>query len=356
MNVQAWTPPESGLGPKDLPLWNRAMSYMGAPLPLDGTTSASLRLSPIASPHLTGPLHALKSAQGQTLYVHIDAFPYQQLLGVDFDLDAVGALPPDLVGAIYAGSTEFLLHRFPDTLTAGMTYQAIQADVVAHADDLKWFAAALDGLSETPVFFSFGATAEDICAFLHGKLDQPRSVLSVLRDTLDVALHRMIGQATLSLADVRDLGPGDFIVLEDAATGDLEIRCEDRAFYFETHEDGWLCTAIHPFENVRKMPVMDDTPKDTQTPGLPTEDDATLPDMTALASTVLTFECGTTRMTLVELEAIQTGAIVPLPDQLIADGIQVTIRAGDHPIATGDVVQVDDRLAVRVNRLLTRTS
>lgn len=354
MNVQTWTPPRSGLKTKDLPLWNLAMSYMGAPLPLEGT-GASLRLSPIAAPHLTGPLHELKSAEGQTVYAHIDAFPYQQLLGVDFDLDAAGDLPADLMDAIYAGSTEFLLHRFPDTLTAGMTYQASQADALVQADDLKWFAAALDGLAETPVFFSVGATADDICAFLKDKLDRPGSVLTVLRDTLDVALHRVIGRARLELGAVRDLEPGDFIVLEDAVTGDLEIRCEDRAFYFETHEDGWLCKAIRPIENIRKMPAMDDTLNDPHPAERPTQDDATLPEMAALASTVLTFECGTTRMTLAALEALQTGAIVPLPDQLIEDGIQVTVRAGDHPIAMGDVVQIDDRLAVRVNRLLTRT-
>ncbi|MEL6840632.1 MAG: FliM/FliN family flagellar motor switch protein [Pseudomonadota bacterium] len=350
MTAQAWIPPDSGLGHGDLPLWNMAMTHMGAPLPL-GDTGASLRLSPIAAPHVTGPLHALQSGKGQTLYVHLDAFPYQDLLGVDFDLDAASDLPRDLADAIYAGSAEFLLHAFPDALTAGMTYQTIVADEVPQADDLKWFAAALDGLSKTSVFFSLGATADDICAFLHDKVRQPRPVLTALRETLDVTMHRVVGRARLDLDDVRNLGLGDFIVLEDATSADLALHCEDRTYYFETVEEGWRCTAVHPFEDIRKIPAMDDAPSDPQ--DLSTE---AAPAIADHVSTVLTFECGEARVTLAELEGFQTGAIVPLPDQLTKDGVQVTIRAGAQPIATGEIVQIDDRIAVRISQLLTPTS
>ena len=349
MNVQTWIPPDSGIGSKDLSLWNMAMSHMGTPLPLDGS-GIRLRLSPIAAPHVTGPMHVMRTAEGQQFYVHLDAFPYQQMLGVDFDLDAAGDLPSALADAIHAGSAEFLLQKFPDTLTAGMTYQATQADALDEAGGLQWFAAALDGLAETPAFFSIGAKASAICAFLNGSLQQSRTVLTALRQTLDVALHRLVGRAVLKVGDVRGLDLGDFIVLEDAVSDNVVIRSDDRAFYFETVEEGWRCTAIHPFKNVRKMSAMDDTPSDPKEP-----ENETLAEMAEAVSTVLTFECGTASVTMAELEAFQTGAIVPLPSQLTENGVQVTIRAGDHAIAKGEIVQIDDRVAVRSSQLLTRT-
>ncbi len=360
MTAAAWRPPESGIAQKDLPLWNMAMSHMGAPMPLD-QSGVSLRLSPIAAPHLKGPLHALNAASGETLFLHLDAFPYAELLGVDFDLDAVAGLPSNLADAIYTGSAELLLNAFPDTLTAGISYETIMADAATQPDELKWFAAALDGLANTPVFFSVGATAADICALLNEKLHQPRPVLTGLRQTLDVAAYRLIGHAFLPLDAVRDLGIGDFIVLAPTEAGDVAIMCEDRAFYFETTEDGWLCNAIQSLAHVRKMTAMDDAPIDPQDPADvipkdPQDMTAPLPEMAALVSTVLTFECGEARVTLAELESFQSGAIVPLPDQLTQDGVQVTIRAGEQAIATGEIVHVDDRIAVRINRLLAQTS
>ncbi|WP_373636880.1 FliM/FliN family flagellar motor switch protein [Yoonia sp. BS5-3] len=351
MTAQHWTPPDSGVAPSDLPLWNMAMNHMGAPLPLAGT-GASLRLSPIGAPHITGPMHELRAADGQRLFLHLDAFPFAQLLGVDFDLEAANDLPPAVADAIYKGSAVFLLQAFPAALTAGMTFEGADTQDGPDMGQLQWFAAALDGLAESPVFFSIGASATDICAFLNGKLHTPNTVLTGLRDRLDVPLHRLIGRAALKLDQVRSLEIGDFIVLEDPATADLILRCEDRIYHFEPAEDGWLCQTVQPFENFRKLHAMDNAPGDPVAPQA--DEDAALPDMASLVSTMLIFECGTTRMTLSELESLQTGAIVPLPHQLTADGLQVTIRAGAQTIASGEIVQIDDRLAVRVNQLLTQ--
>ena len=85
MTAQPWVPPSSGVPLNDLPLWNAAMSYMDAPIRL-ANSRASLRLSPIASPMLTGPVHVFRSAQGETFLIHLDAFPYKDLFDVDLDL------------------------------------------------------------------------------------------------------------------------------------------------------------------------------------------------------------------------------------------------------------------------------
>ncbi|MDX8355138.1 FliM/FliN family flagellar motor switch protein [Cognatiyoonia sp. IB215182] len=357
MTVQSWIPPNGGIDPQDLPLWNMAISHMEAPIAL-GASGLSLRLSPIAAPHLTGPLHAFQNADGRMLYAHIDAFPCADLLGIDFDLATADDLPPVLAASLQAGSAEFILNALPSESVGDLRYGNIvdgaETQALLERGDLKWFAAAIDGLAAT-IFVSIAATATDICAYLQGRLHHSRSVLTSLRETLDVPVQRFLGSATLALAEVQTLEVGDFVVLEQAAQDDLALRCKDRIFHFETAEAGWLCTAIRPAQDVGHQPAMEETSTDPLEPTETATPEETLPEMSALVSTLVTFECGQAQMTLAELESLQTGAVVPLPDQLTKGGLQVTMRAGGQPIATGDIVQIDDRIAVRINRLLAQS-
>ncbi len=357
MTLQSWIPPNSGIDPRDLPLWNMAISHMEAPIEL-GSSGMSLSLSPIADPNIAGPLHSFLSTEGFTFYAHIDAFPYSELLGIDFDLAAADNLPSALASSLHTGSAEFVLNALPSEFVCDLNYGYIVDDderqALLERGDLKWFAAAIDGLAAT-IFVSIAVTATDFCAFLQGRLHHSRSVLTNLRETLDVPARRVLGSATLSLAEAETLKVGDFVVLEQARLDDLVMRCEDRIFHFETAEAGWLCSAIHPALDAGYHAAMDETLTDSQIPSETEAFEETLPEMSALVSTLLTFECGQAKMTLEELESLQVGAVVPLPDQLTKSGLLVTIRAGNQPIATGDIVQIDERIAVRVNRLLAQT-
>ncbi|MEL7390229.1 MAG: FliM/FliN family flagellar motor switch protein [Pseudomonadota bacterium] len=357
MTVQSWIPSDSGIDLQDLPLWNMAISHMEAPIAL-GTEGLSLRLSAIAAPRLTGPLHSFKNEDGKRFYVHIDAFPYEKLLGIDFDLAKAGDLPPVLATSLLAGSAEFVLNALPREYVSDLRYCEVigdaETEVLLERNDLKWFAAAIDGLAAT-VFVSIAATATDICGYLQGRLQHSRSVLTNLREMLRVSVHRFVGSATLAIADVQSLQIGDFVILEQAAPDDLALRCDDRIFHFETAEAGWLCTAIRSAQDLGCKPAMDEPFTDPLEPSETEPTEKTLPDMSALISTLVTFECGQAQMTLAELESLQTGAVVPLPDQLTKDGLQVIMRAGNQPVATGDILQIDDRIAVRINRLLVQS-
>ncbi len=360
MTAHRWVPPSSGVAHTDLPLWNAAMTHMEVPLAL-GTSGASLRLSPIAAPVLTGPLHVFHTPQGGPLYVHIDAFPFADLLGVDIDLAAVNDMPASVADAIHAGAAEILRNGFPQTLTAGVDSGGMLAvDGVQDLPDgqaLRWFAAALDGLAPSAIFFSVGVSAQDACTFLADKAIQPRTVLSSLKSSLNTSITRQLGHATLDLSQMRQIAPGDFIVLERAETAGVTLCSEGHSFSFEQTDEGWRCDSVHPIQPHRKSPPMADHPAD---PMDSPQDEATVtsspPDIAAVVATTLTFDCGETRVSLAELESFQVGAIVTLPEELTKDGLTVTIRSGDTAIAMGDLVQVDDRVAVRINRLLTKTS
>ncbi|MEM8797298.1 MAG: FliM/FliN family flagellar motor switch protein, partial [Pseudomonadota bacterium] len=75
---------------------------------------------------------------------------------------------------------------------------------------------------------------------------------------------------------------------------------------------------------------------------------APIPDV----QVALTFDLGQVEVPIATLESWQPGTIVDLGETPNAAETVVTIRANGTAIAEGDIVQLDDRIGVRVTRLL----
>ncbi len=66
------------------------------------------------------------------------------------------------------------------------------------------------------------------------------------------------------------------------------------------------------------------------------------------------FDIGDKDISLAEIESWQPGAVVALDPPQFAGRVEVTLRVNGRAIATGDLIAIDDRLAVRLSRLLLR--
>lgn len=66
------------------------------------------------------------------------------------------------------------------------------------------------------------------------------------------------------------------------------------------------------------------------------------------------FDIGERDFTLAEIETWQPGAVVALEPPALAGRVEVTLGVNGRAIAVGDLVAIDDRLAVRLSRLLLR--
>jgi flagellar motor switch/type III secretory pathway protein FliN len=64
------------------------------------------------------------------------------------------------------------------------------------------------------------------------------------------------------------------------------------------------------------------------------------------------FDIGRKSVPLAALSQWQNGTIVDLEPPALADGVAVTIRCNGDVVGTGDLVRIDDRIAVRVTRFL----
>ncbi len=354
MNATSWKPPTSGVPAEDLALWNAAMSHMGAPLAL-GATGSVLRLSPISAPDLHGACAAVTLQTGGTAFFHLDAYPFEAMLDVGFDIADLHALAGPLHDAIYEGALQTLLDAVPQDLSRDLNFAHIvpidAMETRVKANELVWFAAVLEGLCPDPAFFSVGVSAGDLCAFLKPQVINPRSAFPGLKAQIETRVLRFLGGAHLASAQVRGLEIGDLIVLDPAEPQELALMNGRDLYLFEQAEAGWQCTAVRPlFSHVRNFPMDEPIAESAQAEATET------PQIADIAQTLLTFDLGEISVSLAELEQYQVGAIVPLPDAALSDGaVEVSVRVAGNRIAAGDLVQIDDRIAVRLNRILIGT-
>ena len=230
-----------------------------------------------------------------------------------------------------------------------MSFVGFEEKAECAARDLVWFAARLDGLCAEPAFFSVGLTAVDLCAFLKSLVISPRIAVPGLKSEVKKPLLRFVGQACLPTADVQELETGDLIILEDLEPAELTLQDGDALYTFETAEMGWTCTGTRTLCLPDGSLTMDENfepnadPSAEGTPGV---------KMTEIAQTLLTFDLGEVSLSLSELEQFQVGAIVAMPEDVQkAPAVEVTLRVSGTKIAKGDLIQIDNRIAVRLNSI-----
>ncbi len=157
---------------------------------------------------------------------------------------------------------------------------------------------------------------------------------------LPVRLRAEIGRADLPAAELRTLGAGDVILLDQYLVGPegelwlgipqgqgLRVRAEHSSYLVT---QGWT-----------SLMTQTATPAEDTPPAEPLDLDA--------VPVRLTFDLGDRALPLSELRALQPGAIFDLQRPL-TDG-PVMIRANGALIGTGDLVEVEGRIGVRVGAL-----
>lgn len=164
---------------------------------------------------------------------------------------------------------------------------------------------------------------------------------------LPVRLRAVVGAATLPAAELRSLGGGDVILLDEYLVGPqgelwlaaphgqgLRVRAE-KSSYFVTQ--GWTS-------------LMTDTSSQAESGEAAGHAEHAAEPLAVDAIPVrLSFDLGERSMTLAELRQLQPGAVFDLQRPL-ADG-PVMIRANGALLGTGELVDIDGRIGVRVSML-----
>lgn len=335
---------ELGLATDTARQWSALASLAGEPITL-GPIEITFSLA--AAPSPAAVVAAVSTRTGLRAIVRLADFPFKTQFGIDLGEADVEALPATLRRAILEGVVEMVWGAMPETGLGPLSVGAVgplaeQSGHLAPAAT-RWLSVTVKGAASGPVAVLVGLEAAALARWIGTGRIAPHRVWAALKTRIDVeAVHRL-GRLALPAAEMRGLGPGDLIVMPTLAEGRAEVVVDGMVFELARAGDRWTVAGRHRDGRApipaNGAPTLND----------PTQTGGTL-DIQALPLT-LDFEIGRTTLPLADLEAWQVGATVPIgvPDR--AAGVEVTIRANGAVVGLGDLVKIDDRLAVRLTRL-----
>jgi type III secretion protein Q len=170
--------------------------------------------------------------------------------------------------------------------------------------------------------------------------------LAALRLTLRVEA----GWARLPLAELRTLRPGDTLVLDEAwVTPGLEgPPATVRLRAAGARRTAWWCTAGDGGLRLERVERSAESPTGEGRRMQDTNGTATIVDRTGDAPVEVTVELARFTLPLEELGRLSPGEVVVTGRTI---GERVVLRAGDRALATGELVDVDGEVGVRVLEL-----
>src|SRR5262249_48735880 len=153
-----------------------------------------------------------------------------------------------------------------------------------------------------------------------------------------------LGSLSVRYSRLAQLQPGDLVVLPEMPSDLVLVRAYTGCYAIRRVEQKWVCISREDAARYRAAPgviegmgAMSQESSDPERAALPGE-----------LGVIIDFALGRTTVPLARVQAWQPGMIVSLEPPAVNDGVEVTIRANGQVIGTGDLVRIDDRVAVRL--------
>lgn len=360
----AWLPPSTGLRRTDV--WNALVALSGQPIPLDGG-SVSFALTELP-PGDAWCLGLIPRGLDVTLLVHVRVYPFRQRHEVELDVADLSALPSGLHEAMYQGIVSALAASvWPGQAEAlQIGEQNVRTAFPAFAaSTVQWFSVEVSGADGLAIELDLGAERADLLRLIGDRLPAGSPAQLQLADRINVSADITLGSISLTFADLAALEPGAVVVLAEQDPSIVQLRIEKQLLDLEKTDDGWRCTktlAVDGFPARARRYNQDwgrgmNDDANTDGPGDEAGDPVGLDAATGVDSlspdalgVTIDFDIGRLSVPLSALAQWQAGTIVDLDPPALADGVAVTIRANGNAVGMGDLVRIDDRIAVRITR------
>ena len=357
----AWAPPQILRSRAPTEIWNALLSRCGEPAPLLGKGVAAT-FEPGAAP-AGSSISALIESGGDKAVIVFKSFPFAALFGSDVAVEDLDRLPLALRDVLVEGMLSSLWNVIPQNRLAPFSVVRIGGceELCAEVGALDWLAATVQGLAPQPVQLLVGCFAAEVVRAMAGGELASRAVWTGLREHLSADAFFTLARIELPLARIKTLRPGSIVVLPGVAADACFIRLDRELHEFRSDAEEWTYSgsrSLNPLKREAHMSDEDEMDDDAPAVALdPVSPDAPAGEPPGLSSLLLDidFDLGAVRLPLSTLETWRAGSLVELDPPSAKDGVEVTLRANGQALATGDLIRIDDRLAVRLNRLLIGT-
>jgi type III secretion protein Q len=301
-----------------------------APVPIDGI-GASFAACPIgSSPEMLAPVDIEIEIDGRLAWLQVERRLVDRLVESAFPESSAAALDDELSALLLEASMAGTLaqaERLAGRRIAIRRVGAVRAPPTARPLGFR-VSAAESGAATGAVLW----LEPDSLRLVAGLLEQaPLAPANV--DGLPVTIACHVGSTQLAATELRRLRPADLIVLERHRLGEdtIEMVIGGRLAFPARIEQSRAVVS----GGARR----------------PMADDADRGDIAGDVDSVpvtLVFELGRTQLALGELRSLAPGYSFDLGKDLRAP---VDILANGQKIGSGELIQIDERIGVRVNRL-----
>jgi flagellar motor switch/type III secretory pathway protein FliN len=353
MHLTPWQPADVVGSIAESDLWNAILSYSNQLLRV-GEADWQLEFSASEPPRPSATAVLIVPQTGPRLVAVITSFPFRAMFDADLDMNDVATLPTALRDGLHDGIVSLLWSVLPDDrLGAYRISEVGPVDVIAPKSGamFRWLSVRIDGLAPDPVTFTIGFPTIDSVHALTGGILARNAVASELRRSLTTPAYHTLGSLRTTLDAVDRLEPGDVVVLSARPADLTAIRIRHASCLFRFTEDAWICTGWETagHDNVAAAKTEDTSAMTEQTTASPAA-----PNRPGLLNVLIDFDLGRFDVPLADLDTWQPGMQVMLDPPASADGIEVTLRVNGQIIGTGDLIRIDDRIAIRLTRLVFR--
>jgi type III secretion protein Q len=302
-----------------------------APVPIDGT-GLSFAVCPVdSSPPVLAPVDIEVEIDGRLAWLQVERSLVDGLVGTAFPESGGAALDDELTALLLEAALADMLarvERLAGRRIALRRIGAVGAPPSARPLGLRLQPADGRAMPQGSVIWLEPHGLRIVAALLERVPPAPAPA-----EDLPIEVSCRLGSTRLATAELRALRPADLIVVERHALGEETI---------ELVVGGHLAipaTIAHGravISGEARRPMTDETDR-----GGEAGDVDSVP-------VVLAFELGRTQMALGELRALAPGYSFDLGRDLRAP---VDILANGRKIGSGELIQIDERIGVRVNRL-----
>jgi len=229
-------------------------------------------------------------------------------------------------------------------------------------EGLQWLSVSIDRVATEPVRLSLGATMSSFGSLVAAGAFAPAAVNRGLAESLAAEACHTLGSLRLTYRDLAGLRPGDVVALPQLPPDLIVLRAQGRAHAFRRTDETWVCLGHEVTERYRRSllervnSMSDDHDPLPRIGEDPHQDSAMAETQVAAMAelgVIIDFDIGRMSIPLAQVQAWQPGTIVSLDPPALDNGVEVAIRANGQLIGTGDLIRIDERIGVRITRVMS---
>ncbi|KAB0676846.1 FliM/FliN family flagellar motor switch protein [Aureimonas leprariae] len=328
-----------------LQLWNAFASLAGEPLPLTtGTFTVSFATAPDTA--TLGCRVSVAEPAGEVFAV-LERFPFAEIAPVELSPGDLAALPPDFAEALLEGVLALVASLVPPGSDLGDARVAGLARAGAVPAGSEWLRLTIESASREPIAALVGLSRQWLLDYLARHTLPASRRAGPLAERVLLPADITLGSIALTRAELAALEPGDVTVLPERAAGSLTVRVGETAFEFSPVEGGYASSGPRPIDRPRPVRFRPETAAMSDTP----EAEAPARSLDEIAVAV-DFDLGRVDVPFATIASWTPGTVVALGAPATEPGVAVTIRVNGEAVGAGDLVRLDDRVGVRITRLL----